>query len=98
MIDRGRIVLCEPLEQIKASHRRLTLRFDEPTPRPPVLAGASRWEGSGQEWTTVCRGSLEELQGQLAGLGARIVDQHTPSLDEIFVSRVKSRQMVAMED
>ncbi len=30
LIDRGRIVLCGPLDEVKASHRRLTLRFDEP--------------------------------------------------------------------
>src|SRR5205807_4900783 len=35
MIDRGRIVLCEPLDELKASHRRLTFRFDEPQTRPP---------------------------------------------------------------
>jgi hypothetical protein len=34
----------------------------------------------------------------VAGLGARIVDEHTPSLDEIFVSRIKSRQAVAVEE
>src|SRR6476660_9795902 len=30
MIDRGRLVLCGPLDEVKAAHRRLTLRFDEP--------------------------------------------------------------------
>ncbi len=92
LIDRGQIVLCEPLETIKASHRRLTLRFDEPLASPPALLGSSRWEGFGREWSATCRGSLEDLQGQAAGLGARIVEEHTPSLDEIFVARVGSRR------
>ena len=39
LLDRGRIVLCESLETIKASHCRLTLRFDEPLASPPALAG-----------------------------------------------------------
>jgi ABC-2 type transport system ATP-binding protein len=97
LIDRGRIVLCEPLDAIKASHRRLTLRFDESLAAPPALLGSARWEGFGREWTAVCRGSLEELQGQTAGLGARIIEEHTPSLDEIFVARVGSRRSIVGE-
>jgi ABC-2 type transport system ATP-binding protein len=97
LLDRGRIVLCEPLETIKASHCRLTLRFDEPLASPPALLGSSRWEGSGREWSATWCGSLADLQGQAAGLGARIVDEHTPSLDEIFVARVGLRPTASME-
>ncbi|MGO9467548.1 MAG: ABC transporter ATP-binding protein [Isosphaeraceae bacterium] len=97
LIDRGRIVLCDPLDTIKATFQRLTLRFDEPQVRPPVFVGAAGWEGSGHEWTTVCQGSMEDLYGKAAGIGARIVDQHTPSLDDIFVARVGSRQVLTTE-
>jgi ABC-2 type transport system ATP-binding protein len=97
LIDHGKIVLCDPLDAIKAAHRRLTLRFDEPLSRPPALLGTSRWEGIGHEWTTVCRGSIEEIQGRVAGAGARIVEEHTPSLDEIFVARVGSKQPAGVE-
>src|SRR5215470_2410270 len=91
MIDRGRIVLCDRLDQLKAAHRRLTVRFDEPQVRPPTLAGSLRFEGFGHEWTAVCQGSIEELRSRVFGLGARIVEEHVPSLDEIFVARVGSR-------
>jgi ABC-2 type transport system ATP-binding protein len=97
LLDHGRIVLCEPLETIKASHRRLTLRFDEPLASPPGLLGSSRWEGFGREWSATCLGSLEDLQVQAAGLGARIIDEHTPSLDEIFVARVGSHPTASKE-
>jgi ABC-2 type transport system ATP-binding protein len=97
LLDRGRIVLCESLETIKESHCRLTLRFDEPLDSPPALLGSSRWEGSGREWSATCCGSLADLQGQAAGLGARIVEEHTPSLDEIFVARVGLRPTASME-
>jgi ABC-2 type transport system ATP-binding protein len=97
LIDHGRIVLCDPLDAIKAAHRRLTLRFDEPLSRPPALLGTSRWEGVGHEWTTVCRGSIEEIHGRVTGVGARIVEEHTPSLDEIFVARVGSQQPLGVE-
>lgn len=97
LIDHGKIVLCDPLDTIKAAHRRLTLRFDEPLSRPPALLGASRWEGIGRDWTTVCRGSIEEIHVSVAGVGARIVEEHTPSLDEIFVARVGSQQSAVVE-
>lgn len=98
MIDRGRIVLCGPLDEVKAAHRRLTLRFDEPLTRPPVFRGAWSWEGFGQEWTGVCGAGVEEISSQAAGLGARIVEEHVPSLDEIFVARVGVHQPAAVED
>jgi ABC-2 type transport system ATP-binding protein len=91
LIDRGRIVLSEPLDAIKASHRRLTVRFDQPLDEPPALLGSTRWEGFGREWTAVCRGSSAELQDRAAGTGAQIVEEHTPSLDDIFVARLGSR-------
>jgi ABC-2 type transport system ATP-binding protein len=97
LIAGGRIVLCDSLESIKASHRRLTIRFDQPLAQPPGLPGPARWEGSGREWTAVCRGPIEDLQGQAAGVGARVVEDYTPSLDEIFVARVGSHQSVARE-
>jgi ABC-2 type transport system ATP-binding protein len=98
LLDRGRVVLSEPLDAIKATHRRLTLRFDEPLKRPPAFVGSARWEGSGYEWTTICHGSIEDLSGRAAGIGARIVEEHTPSLDDIFVARVGSRQTLVIED
>jgi ABC-2 type transport system ATP-binding protein len=97
LLDHGRIVLSEPLETIKASHRRLTVRFDEPLASPPALLGSSRWEGFGREWSATCVGSLKDLEDQAAGLGARIVEQHIPSLDEIFVARVGSRPTASRE-
>jgi ABC-2 type transport system ATP-binding protein len=97
MIDRGKIVLCGPLEEVKAAHRRLTLRFDEPRSQPPRLAGALSCEGFGRDWTTVCRAPAEPLAGEAAGLGAQVIDDHIPSLDEIFVARVRSRQPVTLE-
>ncbi len=91
LIDRGRIVMCDTLDAIKLGHRRVTLRFDEPVARPPSLLGTSRWEGTGREWTAICRDPLEEWNDRLGAAGARVVDEQTPSLDEIFVARVGLR-------
>jgi ABC-2 type transport system ATP-binding protein len=97
MIDRGRIVLCGPLDAVKAAHRRVTLRFDEPRSQPPRLAGSLYSEGFGRDWTALCHAPADSLAGEAAILGARIVDDHVPSLDEIFVARVRSREPALVE-
>ena len=40
---------------------------------------------------------LVNRQGEVAGLGARVVAEQTPSLDEIFVARVGSRRSAPVE-
>src|SRR5437762_1279080 len=58
MISHGRIVLSAPLEEIKESHRRVTVGFPASRTRPPQVAGVLRWDradGTGQVWTAVVR-------------------------------------------
>jgi ABC-2 type transport system ATP-binding protein len=97
MIDRGRIVLSGPLDEVKGEHRRVTLHFDSPLDRPPMFRGMLFGEGFGKEWSGVCVGSVEEAAAEAAQLGARIIESHTPSLDEILVARVNGRRLVAAE-
>src|SRR6476620_1533638 len=40
MLKEGRIVFCDSLDQIKQSHARVTLRFEDSLTAPPSLAGA----------------------------------------------------------
>ena len=89
MIHEGRIVLDSPLDAIKSSHHRLTLRFAEAQSSAPAVAGALLSEGTGREWTVVCNGQIAELREGAKRLGAQIVEEQTPSLEEIFVARVK---------
>jgi ABC-2 type transport system ATP-binding protein len=86
MISRGRIILSAPLDAIRESHRRVTVRFPEPRDRPPAVAGVLRWEGQDQEWTAVVHGDSGELEAAIAGWQARIVAERLPSLDEVFVA------------
>ena len=86
MVD-GKVVLSGPLDDIKASHHQLTLRFDTAQTRPPTLAGALSVAGAGHEWTVICNGARAELTEAAGKLGARIVAERNPSLDEIFVAR-----------
>lgn len=98
MINKGKIVFSAPLDDIKATHRCLTLRFAESRMRPPELPGALTWEGSGHEWTAVCHGQPGELQAAAAQCGAQVLDKRVPSLDEIFVARVGARIPPTVED
>jgi ABC-2 type transport system ATP-binding protein len=87
MIRNGRVLFCDSLEDVKRSHVRLTLRFDQPRNGPPKLDGALAWHGSGLEWTTVYAGAVQDLPTAASGMGARLVEQVSLSLDEIFVAR-----------
>jgi ABC-2 type transport system ATP-binding protein len=96
MIDRGRVVVCGPIDEVKQTHRRVVLRFDEPPARAPELPGVLACEGFGRDWTALCLGTPGSIAGEAAALGARVVEERIPSLDEIFVARVASRRAVAM--
>jgi ABC-2 type transport system ATP-binding protein len=98
MIRGGRIVFCDSIEEIKQRHHRMTLRFDSPRREPPSLDGALTWDGAGREWTTVCSGLIAQIEASAAILGAEIVNQGSPSLDEIFVARVGATPGPTAED
>jgi ABC-2 type transport system ATP-binding protein len=86
MLHEGKLVLCGPLDEIKAQHRQFTLHFEINQEQPPVIAGALSISGKGREWTLMCNGARHELPAAAEKLGARIVDERAPSLNEIFVA------------
>jgi ABC-2 type transport system ATP-binding protein len=88
IIHRGRLLLTSSMDEIKETHRRVTLRFNEPQERPPALVGSVSHEGHGAEWTYVCSGSTDQLRRAAESIGATVVEDAALSLDEIFVSHV----------
>ncbi len=93
MIHQGKVVLCGPLDEVKESHRRVVLRFDEPQPSAPKMSGALSVAGSGREWTALCNGERAEFLANAADLGARVLSDEIPSLHEIFVARAGQKVM-----
>jgi ABC-2 type transport system ATP-binding protein len=89
LVHAGRVVLSDSLDQIKQSHRRFTVRFAQPQYAPPKLQGALACTGEGLEWTCLANGGSDALKVSVAEQGGTIVDEAAPSLEEIFVSRVK---------
>jgi ABC-2 type transport system ATP-binding protein len=87
MLHQGRLVLCGPLDEIKSQHRRVTLRFEKDQATPPSIAGALSVSGAGKEFSVICNGARNEVSAVAASLGARVVEEQAPSLNEIFVAR-----------
>ena len=88
IIHQGRIVLTAAMDEIKETHRRMTLRFGQTHDRPPTFVGTLTCDGGGDEWTYICNGDSEQLRRAADALGATVVDDTALTLDEIFVSRV----------
>jgi ABC-2 type transport system ATP-binding protein len=97
MLDAGRVLFAADCDEIKRSHRRLTLRFSDARSQPPVLEGVLHWEGHGREWTAVAGGRLDELIVAASAAGAEVVEQHALSLDEIFLAEA-GRKSVPVEE
>ena len=93
MMREGRLVLHGPLDEIKLNHRWFLMNFAVAPAAPPVFPGALSVSGSGREWRVLCDGTKSGLVARAGELGAEIVDEQTPSLDEIFVARAKPTEV-----
>lgn len=89
IIHQGRIMLTAPMDEIKDTHRRVTLRFGQALDRPPSLVGTLSFEGKGSEWTYICSGESSQLRRAAEAIGATVVGDDALTLDEIFVSRIQ---------
>jgi ABC-2 type transport system ATP-binding protein len=88
IIHQGRLRLTASMDEIKDTHRRVTLRFEVPMERPPMLVGAISFEGEGLEWMYICNGASQQLRRAAESIGATVVNDTALSLDEVFVSQV----------
>lgn len=94
IIHQGRIILTASMDEIKDSHRRMTLRFQQAMSQAPALVGTLACEGRGTEWTYVCSGESAQLRRAAEAIGATVMDDSSLTLDEIFVSRISEPQSV----
>jgi ABC-2 type transport system ATP-binding protein len=90
MLHQGKLVLSGPLDAIKAQHRRITLRFETPQPKAPVIPGALSVNGAGREWTVICNPERSELPTLTMSLGTQIVDEDAASLNEVFIAHANA--------
>jgi ABC-2 type transport system ATP-binding protein len=86
MIQNGKVLFCENLDELKESHLELTLVFNQHRPVPPRFEGAIGSEGQGKEWSVVFKGTPDQAAAAASGLDATVAEQRWASLDEIFVA------------
>jgi len=94
MLREGRLVFSGALDDIKQSHHRLTLRFDEPRHAPPAIDGTLSWQGRGCEWIAMARGQRDDLLLAASCAGAEVIEHRPLSLDEIFLAQVNTAAAV----
>jgi ABC-2 type transport system ATP-binding protein len=88
MLKDGRVLLNGRTDEVRQSHISAVLVFAEPQSAAPALSGAFAVAGFGAEWRVLFGGSRLELAAAAAAISARVVEESTPSLDEILVARV----------
>jgi len=87
MLQKGRVALSGRTDDVRGGHILAALSFPEPQTTAPALAGAHAVAGFGSEWRVLFGGSHHELETAAASIGARVVEERTPTLDEILVAR-----------
>ncbi len=87
MLQGGRVVLNGRTDDVRRNHISALLAFAEPQAFTPVVKGAHAVSGFGTEWRILFSGSQSALATAAAGIGASVLDERTPSLDEILVAR-----------
>jgi ABC-2 type transport system ATP-binding protein len=95
MLKSGRILFMGELDDIKETHCRLTLRFDEERSSEPWIEGALSCVGRGREWTITATGEAENLVLAAAGLGAQVLGRRMLTLDEIFLAHAQASPQLA---
>jgi ABC-2 type transport system ATP-binding protein len=85
IIDRGRAVLSDSLDELKASYRRVRLVFDEEPPEG-AFAGARR---DGRTLSLLAARNVDEVVARAKAMSARSVDVQPVTLKDIFLESAK---------
>jgi ABC-2 type transport system ATP-binding protein len=88
MFHQGRLELLMSMEDLRATHQRRVVELPDGVDAFPELDCVLHTEGEGREWAVVCTGEAEATRRELESIGARILDENTPSLNTIFISRI----------
>lgn len=86
MLHQGKLTLCGSLDDIKARHRVVSMRFKESQIKPPEIQGALGVAGASRDWTCLNLGPSDKLSSLLIQRGGQILGEHPPTLHEIFVA------------
>jgi ABC-2 type transport system ATP-binding protein len=98
VLDRGRLLLQAPLEELKERTKRLVFSFPTETlSGPPLVNGELTRERRGKDWLVVTAAHTPQLEAGLreTGLLTAVEDLN---LDDIFVALVESNKGAAPEE
>jgi len=88
MIHEGKLALLSSMDDIRTTHQRRVVQFVNEIVKFPDALGVIHVEGEGREWAVISHGDADVTRKALEALGAKIVEESTPSLDTVFVARV----------
>ena len=88
MIQQGRILMDQPLEQLGQSHHVSELRFDDLHSAFPRLESVLRTSGEGRSWSVIHSNTPEQLSLSVREVQGELVSTRRASLEEIFIARV----------
>ncbi len=88
IMDKGRLIYCAPMEQLKAGMRRLVCQFAVPPPAPADLPGLLHAEAIGKELVLTVRDYTDDTLAAVHALKPQSVQVEAMSLEDIFVALV----------
>jgi ABC-2 type transport system ATP-binding protein len=98
VLDRGKLRMAGPLEEIKGRVRKVTAVFDgEPPLAQLSLPGRIDVRAAGRVLTVVAEGVNGDLAASLERLGARQVAVEPMSLEDILVALLREGNLTAQE-
>jgi len=90
MIHKGRSVISGPLDELKASCRRVVMIYEnDAAPRAAAFAAEGPAVPEGRTLTVIANGNAESVATRAQSLGARSVEIQPMSMREIFLELVK---------
>ncbi len=96
ILNRGTLVMCGPLDELRARYRRVNAAF---LAAPPAVLLTSEGllgaRAEGHVLTGLAREDMGSLASRLREAGAVTVDTHPVGLRELFLEAVQERQHVA---
>jgi ABC-2 type transport system ATP-binding protein len=100
IIRKGKLLVAEPLDQLKARVRRVTVTLKDGVNTMPAFGGEVLSQRlKSRQWQGVVRGATEEQFAALRGRETvQEVEVHVPSLEEIFVAYMQGDGHLAAHD
>ncbi len=92
MLHHGRAILDMTMEELKSSHHRFIIRFEDAQAEFPLVPGVLHAEGESREWAVVCQGEKEILEQAFRNAAGQITEYSEPSLDTIFVAHIQNNK------